>query len=526
MNGSAAQPGKPRRAAFFAAGPAQAGPGKEVLLFMRSSGILLPITSLPGPGGIGTMGAAAREFVDFLAAAGQSYWQILPVCPTSYGDSPYQSFSTFAGNPYLIDLDELAAEDLLRPEEYRAIDWQAPPDKVNYGVLYEKRYPVLRRAAAALLAAPPPAYEAFCREQAAWLPDYALFMALKDEHGGRPWTVWEEPLRRREPAALAAARARLRGDVAFWQAVQYLFFQQWRALKQYANGRGISIIGDLPIYVAMDSVDVWASPEQFQLDENLDPIEVAGCPPDGFSATGQLWGNPLFDWDAMERDGFAWWIRRIRHVCAIYDVVRIDHFRGFAGYYAIPYGSADACGGRWRPGPGMKLFAAVEKALGRQPIIAEDLGFLSEDVYQLLRDTGFPGMKVLEFAFDSRDGGEYRPHTYPVRCVAYTGTHDNEPLNGWLATAPAEGVARAAAYLNLTDGEGKNWGMMRGIWSSVAELAVVQAQDILGLGHEARMNTPSTLGGNWCWRALPGAFTPALAARLRDCMERYGRLPR
>ncbi|MFR3792873.1 MAG: 4-alpha-glucanotransferase [Blautia massiliensis (ex Durand et al. 2017)] len=493
---------------------------------MRSSGILLHITSLPGPGGIGTMGAAAREFVDFLAAAGQSHWQILPVCPTSYGDSPYQSFSTFAGNPYLIDLDELAAEGLLRPEEYRDIDWQAPPDRVNYGVLYQKRYPVLRRAATALLADPPADYDAFCREQAAWLPDYALFMALKDEHGGRPWTLWEEPLRRREPAALAAARARLRGNIAFWQAVQYLFFRQWRALKQYANGRGISIIGDLPIYVAMDSVDVWASPEQFQLDEKLDPIEVAGCPPDGFSATGQLWGNPLFDWDAMERDGFAWWIRRIRHVCAIYDTVRIDHFRGFAGYYAIPYGSADACGGRWRPGPGMKLFSAVEKALGPQPIIAEDLGFLSEDVYQLLRDTGFPGMKVLEFAFDSRDGGEYRPHTYPARCVAYTGTHDNEPLNGWLATAPAEGVERATAYLNLTDGEGKNWGMMRGIWSSVAELAVVQAQDVLGLGHEARMNTPSTLGGNWCWRALPGAFTPALAARLRDCMELYGRLPR
>ncbi|HJD22093.1 MAG TPA: 4-alpha-glucanotransferase [Candidatus Gemmiger faecigallinarum] len=491
---------------------------------MRSGGILMHITSLPSPAGVGAMGADARAFVDFLADAGQRFWQILPVCPTGYGDSPYQSFSTFAGNPYLIDLDDLAADGLLSPGDYRNIDWQSPPDRVNYSVLYQKRYPVLRRAAAALLADPPAEYAGFCRSQAGWLPDYALFMALKDENGGRPWTLWEPALHRRDPAALAAARARLAGDVAFWQAVQYLFFRQWRALKQYANGRGVSIIGDLPIYVALDSVDVWADPSQFQLDGQLEPVEVAGCPPDGFSATGQLWGNPLFDWAAMERDGFAWWIRRIRHVCGIYDVVRIDHFRGFAGYYAIPFGSADARGGRWRPGPGMKLFSAVERALGRQNIIAEDLGFLSEDVHQLLQDAGFPGMKVLEFAFDSRDGGEYRPHTYPTHCVAYTGTHDNEPLNGWFSTAPADGVARAAAYLNLTDGEGWNWGMMRGVWASAADLAVVQAQDVLGLGHEARMNTPSTLGGNWSWRALPGAFTPALAARLRGCMELYGRL--
>lgn len=491
---------------------------------MRAGGILMHLSSLPSPYGIGTMGAEARSFVDFLTSAGQRYWQILPVCPTSYGDSPYQSFSTFAGNPYLIDLDDLAADGLLSPEEYRSIDWESTPDRVNFGVMYQKRYPVLRLAASRLLADPPAGYERFCRTQSGWLPDYALFMALKDDHGGAPWSDWEPELRRRDPDALSQARTRLAGDIDFWQAVQYLFFRQWGALKQYANTRGIQIIGDLPIYVALDSVDVWAAPQEFQLNADLEPIDVAGCPPDGFSATGQLWGNPLFNWDAMEQDGYRWWIERIRHVCGIYDVVRIDHFRGFAGYYAIPGGSTDACSGSWRTGPGMKLFTAVENALGKRNIIAEDLGFLSDDVRELLRDTGYPGMKVMEFAFDSRDGGEYRPHTYPCNCVAYTGTHDNEPLVGWFDTAPADCVANAVAYLGLNREEGYHWGMMRGVWSSVADLAVVQAQDLLGLGHESRMNTPSTLGGNWCWRALPGAFTPELAAKLHHCMELYGRL--
>lgn len=490
----------------------------------RAGGILLHLSSLPSPHGIGTMGQSARDFVDFLRQAGQRYWQILPICPTSYGDSPYQSFSTFAGNPYLIDLDLLAQEGLLHPDEYQTIDWESTPDKVNFGVLYQKRYPVLRLAVSRLLKDPPTDYAVFCREQQAWLPDYALFMALKDRHGGAPWSAWEPKLQHRFPTALAQARAELADEIAFWQAVQYLFFRQWTALKSYANGQGIQIIGDLPIYVALDSVDVWTNPQEFQLDEQLRPIEVAGCPPDGFSATGQLWGNPLFDWEQMEHDGYRWWIQRIRHVCHIYDMVRIDHFRGFAGYYAIPGSNTDASGGRWRPGPGMKLFSAVEQALGRQPILAEDLGFLSEAVHTLLRQTGFPGMKVMEFAFDSRDGGEYRPHTYPRNCIAYTGTHDNEPLLGWFETAPQDCVEKAVAYLNLTEQEGYNWGMMRGTWSSVADLAIVQAQDVLNLGHAARMNTPSTLGGNWSWRALPGAFTPVLAEKLHRCMDRYGRL--
>lgn len=485
----------------------------------------MPIFSLPSPYGIGTMGDAARKFINFLAAAGQSRWQILPICPTSYGDSPYQSFSTFAGNPYLIDLDLLAAEGLLLPEEYQAIDWECTPEAINYGALYQKRYPVLRKACGRLLAAPPREYVSFCRQNAFWLADYALFMALKDAHHGASWLAWEAELRWRSPQALDAAKVKYQADIIFWQTVQYLFFHQWKALKAYANGHGVSIIGDLPIYVAADSVDVWAGPEQFQLDEKLLPTEVAGCPPDGFSATGQLWGNPLFNWDVMEKDGFSWWIRRIRHVCKIYDVVRIDHFRGFSGYYAIPYGDSTAVNGRWRPGPGMKLFRAVNRTLGRQPIIAEDLGFLTDDVRKLLKDSGYPGMKVLEFAFDSRDGGNYLPHSYSHECIVYTGTHDNEPICGWFATAPKIDVARAIDYLKLTKGEGYNWGMMRAAWSSVADLSIVQAQDILGLGHQARMNTPSTLGGNWCWRALPGAFSAQLAKKLRHCMEIYARLP-
>ena len=352
---------------------------------MRASGILMPISSLPSPYGIGTMGAAARSFVDFLAKAGQAYWQILPICPTSYGDSPYQSFSTFAGNPYFIDLDELAKQGLLLPEEYQNIDWECTPDCINYGAMYEKRYKVLRCACDRLLKNPPAEYKRFVRNNSFWLPDYALFMALKDAHGGACWLEWEEPLRRRDPAALESALTRHCADVDFWQAVQYLFYNQWNKLKAYANGKGVQVIGDLPIYVALDSVDVWSCPKEFQLDDNLYPTEVAGCPPDGFSATGQLWGNPLFDWDAMAKNGYAWWVRRIRHLNNIYDVVRIDHFRGFAGYYAIPYGDKTAEHGRWRKGPGYALFAAIKKKLGSPRIIAEDLGFLTEDVNKLLR---------------------------------------------------------------------------------------------------------------------------------------------
>lgn len=472
------------------------------------------------------MGQAARDFVDFLAESGQSWWQILPIGPTSYGDSPYQSFSSFAGNPYLIDLDELAREGLLKREEYEGELWGEDPAGVDYGLLYEKRYPVLRKAVRRLLARAGGDFDSFLADNEGWLPDYALFMSLKDAHGGRPWWEWPEELQYRRPDALARAGKRLAGDVAFWQGAQYLFFRQWRALKDYANSRRVGIIGDLPIYVARDSVDVWARPDQFQLDGALRPIEVSGCPPDSFTADGQLWGNPLFDWDAMEAGGYDWWIRRVSRQKSFFDILRIDHFRGFESYYAIPFGEATARNGRWRKGPGMKLFRAVEAALGRQNIIAEDLGFLTEPVRQLLEDTGFPGLKVLQFAFDTRDGTGFLPHTYGRHCVAYVGTHDNDTAVGWLSSAPPADRAQAVDYLKLTGTEGYHWGMMRGIWSTAADMAIVMAQDLLGLGSEARMNTPSTVGTNWKWRALPGAFTPELAGRLRHETQLYCRARR
>ena len=491
---------------------------------MKTSGILMHLSSLPSPYGIGTMGQAARDFVDFLEKSGQSCWQLLPVCPTSYGDSPYQSFSTFAGNPYFIDLEELEHLGLLKREEYEQIDWESSPDDVNYGALYRKRYPVLRLAVQRFLANPLADYSDFCRKEAPWLEDYALFMTIKDLHGGAAWLDWEPALRNRDKAALERVRQEHAAELDFWRAVQYLFFAQWNALRAYANRKGISIIGDLPIYVSLDGVDVWAQPELFQLDENKVPREVSGCPPDGFSADGQLWGNPLFDWERMEQNGYVWWIRRIEFLCHVYNTLRIDHFRGFDSYYAIPYGDTTAKNGRWKEGPGMKLFRAVEQSIGSQPIIAEDLGFLTDSVRKLLKDSGFPGMKVLEFAFDSRDGGsaEYLPHNYPTHCVAYTGTHDNDTVVGWLSSAKPEDVANAREYLKLT-GTDDHWTMMEALWASDAELTVVQAQDILGLGSEARMNTPSTVGANWRWRALPGSFTPQLAEKLRRYMLRCER---
>lgn len=482
---------------------------------MRASGVLMHLTSLSSPHGIGTMGKEARAFADFLAAGGQRYWQLLPLGPTGYGDSPYQSFSTFAGNPYLIDLDSLAEEGLLTEPEYAGEDWGEDPQRVDFGLLYRKRYPVLKKAVRRLLERKEPEYETFLAENAHWLPDYALFMALKDAGGGAPWWQWPEELRSREPHALARTGEELREETDFWRGVQYLFFRQWQKLKEYVNGRGIGLIGDLPIYVALDSADVWAGPELFQLDRELVPTEVAGCPPDAFAADGQLWGNPLFDWERMEADGYAWWIGRIAHQLRLYDMLRIDHFRGFESYYAIPFGEETARNGRWRPGPGMKLFRAVEAALGKKDIIAEDLGYLTPEVRQMLAESGFPGMKVLQFAFDSREESDYLPHNYDKNCVVYVGTHDNDTALGWLDTVSPEDRRYAMDYLKLTGAEGYHWGLMRGAWASAARLAVVTAQDLLGLGSGARMNTPSTLGGNWQWRAMPGVFTEELAQRLR-----------
>lgn len=488
---------------------------------MRSGGILLPIFSLPGPYGIGTMGAEARRFVDFLQSAGQRYWQILPICPTSYGDSPYSSFSTFAGNPYFIDLDQLHMDGLLEKAEYEHLDWGE--GEVHYDSLYASRFPVLRLAFQRFVQDPPTDFADFCRDNP-WVEDYALFMTLKDANGGKSWQEWPKEQCRRETKTLEQVRLAHNEDIAFWKCVQYLFYRQWFELKRYANDRGVSIIGDLPIYVALDSADVWANPGQFQLDRSLRPIEVAGCPPDGFSEDGQLWGNPLYDWDKMRREDYRWWMDRVEHQCGIYDVLRIDHFRGFEAYYAIPYGAETARNGRWRTGPGMNFFRAVEKRVGKQPIIAEDLGFLTDGVRELLRDSGFPGMKVLEFAFDSRENSDYLPHNYDKHCVVYTGTHDNDTVMGWMASAGREDVEFAKDYLRLTPEEGYHWGMMRGAWSSVANLAVVQMQDVLGLGSEGRVNTPSTVGRNWRWRMQKGAATRELAQKLRRQMEIYRRL--
>ena len=493
---------------------------------MRKAGILMPVYSLPSPYGLGTMGQAAHAFIDFLKQAGQSCWQVLPVGQTGYGDSPYQSFSSYAGNPYFIDLDYLVGDGLLKPEEYQNLDWGSSPEQVDYALQYETRYPVLKLAAKRLIARGDKPFLAFCKEHSFWLEDYALFMAIKEKNDNKSWYNWPEGERLRDKKTLERDKAELKDTVDFWKAVQYLFFRQWNNMKEYANSQGISIIGDVPIYVSGDSADVWANPQEFQLAEDGTPTEVAGCPPDDFCEDGQLWGNPLFDWEHMKKDGYRWWLSRIEFQFRLYDTLRIDHFRGFEAYYAIPYGDKTARNGRWRPGPGIDFFNTVNKKLGRRDIIAEDLGFLTESVFQLLRDTGYPGMKVLEFAFSSRDqGSNYLPHTYGTHCVVYPGTHDNDTIQGWMHSAPAKDVKFAKDYLRLNKREGYHWGMMRGAWSSPADLAVVQMQDVLGLGSEARMNIPSTMGGNWQWRALPGAFSRKLAKKLHYVMKVYQRLP-
>ena len=493
---------------------------------MRRAGVLMPVFSLPSPYGIGTMGKAAKEFILFLEEAGQSYWQTLPLGPTSYGDSPYQSFSSRAGNPYFIDLDLLEEEGLLQQEEYAELEWGDDPQRVDYGLLYQVRYPVLKKACRRLLAGDRTEFDRFCLEQWDWLEDYALFMALKDSQGGVAWSEWPDELRLRRPEAVEQAREELADEIQFWKAVQYLFFRQWSQVREFAHAHHVEIIGDLPIYVSLDSADVWANPDQFQLDETMTPTEVAGCPPDGFSADGQLWGNPLFRWDRLRAEHYRWWVDRVAFQLQLYDVVRIDHFRGFDEYYAIPYGDDTARNGHWCPGPGMDLFRAIGEKLGKPRIIAEDLGFLTQTVHQLLADTGFPGMRVLQFAFDARDStSAYLPHCFVPHCVAYTGTHDNDTIQGWMDAAPPEPVQYAREYLRLNKSEGYHWGMMRNLWASVADLTVVQAQDLLGLGNEARINVPSTVGTNWLWRARPGSFPAKLAKKLRHEMSLYGRLP-
>lgn len=490
---------------------------------MRQSGILMHITSLPGPYGVGTMGKSAYDFVDFLEKAGQSCWQILPLSPTGYGDSPYQSFSAGAGNPYLIDLDILVSQGLLKPEEPAAVNWGDDPGRVSYGRLYAERGKLLHTAFRRFT--PDGDYEAFLAESTQWLPDYALFMALKENHGGAPWLDWEEDLRLRREDALERARAENREEIRYQCFVQYQFRKQWRALRAYANGKGIRIIGDVPIYVPLDSADVWVNSQLFQLDETRHPTVVAGCPPDGFTADGQLWGNPIYDWQAMADTGYRWWIHRLGAAADMYDVVRFDHFRGFESYWAVPAGEATAKNGSWLPGPGMDFIGVLKEKLPELDFIAEDLGFLTPEVKQMQKDSGYPGMKVLEFAFDSREPSDYLPYRYTTNSICYLGTHDNMTMQQWFDEAKPADVAYAKEYMGLNQEEGYVWGMLRGGMGSVSKLFVGQMQDYLGLGAEGRTNFPGLLSdANWTWRAKDGVFTPELAKRIYDLSKLYGRI--
>ena len=491
----------------------------------RASGILLPLFSLPSPYGIGTMGRAAYEFADFLHAAGQRYWQLLPLGPTGYGDSPYQSFSTYAGNPYFIDLELLAEDGLLTQAELSAREWGNDPRRVDYGAVYENRLPLLRLAKARGWQRDRDAVAAFAAQNAAWLPDYALFMALKERFGMKPWQQWPEDIRLRRPEALKRCRAEAQEEIEFYTYVQFLFFRQWNALKAYVNGLGIRIIGDVPIYVAMDSADVWAERAMFQLDSHGFPTEVAGVPPDYFSADGQLWGNPLYDYEAMKHDGFGWWIRRIDGAARLYDVVRIDHFRGFAAYWAVPHGETTAKNGHWMPGPGMDLVGVLTGWFPNLSFIAEDLGTPAPEVTALLSVSGLPGMRVLEFAFDNPQGqSPYLPHRCIENCVYYTGTHDNAPLSTWRSEAEPEALTFAAQYLGLNPQEGFCAGMLRSGMMTSAKLFVSQLQDWLEPEDVGRINTPGTAQGNWQFRLSPGVLSDELAAHIRAVTARYGRL--
>ena len=490
---------------------------------MRESGILMHITSLAGPYGVGTMGKQAFAFVDFLEKAGQSCWQILPLTPTGYGDSPYQSCSTFAGNHYLIDLENLIEEGLLEKADLEGIQWNWIETKADFGLLYNNRLNVLRKAYARFQGCE--AFDRFCAENGSWLPDFALFMALKDKYQGQPWYSWEDKLKFRDPDAMWNVRQELKEEIRFYCFVQYLFYKQWNALRSYATSKNIRIIGDVPIYVPLDSVEVWSSPELFQLDESLNPVAVAGCPPDAFSADGQLWGNPLYRWDLLEQDNFSWWIRRLGAAGKLYDMVRLDHFRGFEAYWSVPYGDNTAKNGKWIKGPGMSFMNALKEQLPELSFIAEDLGFLTQEVLDLRDNSGFPGMKVLEFAFDSREPSDYLPHTYTQNTVCYTGTHDNMTMRQWFETASPEAVAYAKEYMTLNEQEGLVWGTIRTAMASVSDLCVIQMPDYLNLGGEARMNFPGTLSdANWTWRVQDGAINDTLAGRIYGLTKLYGRL--
>ena len=492
----------------------------------RSSGVLLHITSLPGRYGIGTLGKQARQFADFCRQAGLSWWQVLPVGPTGYGNSPYQSDSVFAGNPQLIDLEELTAQGLLTRKECGAPDWGKQKDRVDFERIKAEKPKLLRLAFSRARVQQElwEKVERFCRQEGSWLSDYALYLAIKEEQGGSPWQQWPQELRLRYPQALAKARERLREQTEYHSFVQYLFYTQWQSLREYCNRKGVRLIGDIPIYVAPDSCDTWVNTRLFEYDESCQPLRVAGCPPDYFSKTGQLWGNPLYRWDVMEREDFAWWVERIGAMSRLFDLIRIDHFRGFAGYYAIDAGEQTAEHGRWERGPGEKLFTKLREQLPQARLIAEDLGTITPDVEQLRDRFGFPGMKVLQFAFSPQEQSSYLPHNCPKRAVIYTGTHDNDTSRGWARSAGKQERRMAATYMGVKKEKDFAWGMVRTAWVSPCELAIAPMQDFLNLPSAARMNTPSTVGDNWAWRMeeQPGK---ALAKKIRELGRASWRLP-
>lgn len=495
----------------------------------RFSGILCHISSLPSPYGIGTFGEAARDFVDFLRVAGQKIWQILPLGTTGFGDSPYQNFSIYAGNPYFIDLEDLVKEGLLEDDALKQLDFGQDPSRVDYQKLWENRYTILRWAYDGYMYQKPEGLrEAFkeFQEEADWLEDYCLFMAIKEAHGGISWREWPDELKRRDKKALVAFAEDNKDRMNFHAFLQFLFYRQWARLKRYATSNGIQILGDLPIYVAEDSVEVWKEPELFQMNEYFTPTFVAGCPPDYFSEDGQLWGNPLYDWDKHRETGYAWWIKRMKFALETYDIVRIDHFRGFESYWAVPYGDHTARRGAWLQGPKEELFEVLEDELGKLPVIAEDLGYMTKEVYAFRENCGFPSMKVLQFAFNPDENSDYLPHNMMENAVVYCGTHDNDTLQGWLDSAPARELDFARRYLGLSDQEGYRWGMMRGAMTTIAKLCIFQVQDLLGLGNEARMNSPGKAVGNWQWRLTEGALTLEIAEALRGLTQISGRLPK
>lgn len=491
----------------------------------RSSGIIMHIASLPGKYGIGTFGKEAYKFGDFLKKAGQKYWQILPLGPTSFGDSPYQSFSAFAGNPYFIDFDILRQDGFLDESDYYSVNFGESSEDIDYGLIFKEKLRVLKIAYEKFKLRQDKDLIKFQEAEAYWLDDYALYMSIKKHFDLKSWYEWDEDIRLRKPEAINRYKILLEDEIGFWKFLQYEFYKQWNNLKAYINNLGIEIIGDMPIYVAEDSADVWGNPEAFLLNKNtLKPLKVAGCPPDIFADTGQLWGNPIYDWCYMGKTDYKWWVDRIRQSLNLYDVLRIDHFKGFESYWSIPYGDLTAENGEWVKGPGIKVFNAIKDELGEVNIIAEDLGTLTEQTIKLRNDTGFPGMKILTFGFDSDRSNPFLPHNYEKNFIVYTGTHDNDTVRGWIEkTAPEEEVQRAITYLGLNKEEGYNWGFIRGAWSSIANISIAQMQDFLNLGNEARINLPSTLGNNWRWRVRKDALTDQLAEKIHQITRTYGR---